>query len=156
MPAPQPPTIDPFEPARLGPHTLRNRFVKAATFEGVTPDGVVNDRLIEFHRTVARGGVGMTTVAYCAVTPDGRGAPNELVLSPDLVPGLRRLADAVHAEGAAVAAQIGHAGAVAAATGHKGISPSPVFSPLAMRRTRAATSDDIVRIVRAFADAARV
>src|SRR5690606_19219513 len=65
-------------------------------------------------------------------------------------------ADAVHAEGAAVAAQIGHAGAVAAATGHKGISPSPVFSPLAMRRTRAATSDDIVRIVRAFADAARV
>src|SRR5690606_12102155 len=71
-------------------------------------------------------------------------------------PGLRRLADAVHAEGAAAAAQIGHAGAVAASTGHRALAPSPVFSPLAMRRARAATSDDIVRIVRAFGDAARV
>lgn len=156
MAAPQSPAVDPFAPAQLGPVTLRNRFVKAATFEGVTRDHAVNDRLIDFHRTMARGGVGLTTVAYCAVTPDGCGTPNELVLTRDLVPGLRRLAYAVHAEGAAVAAQIGHAGAVAASTGHKGISPSPLFSPLAMRRTRAATSDDIVRIVRAFGDAARV
>jgi 2,4-dienoyl-CoA reductase-like NADH-dependent reductase (Old Yellow Enzyme family) len=156
MTAPQPPVVDPFAPVQLGPVTLRNRFVKAATFEGVTQDHRVNDRLIEFHRTMARGGVGMTTVAYCSVTRDGCGTPNELILTRELVPGLRRLADAVHAEGAAVAAQIGHAGAVAASTGHKGISPSPIFSPLAMRRTRAATRDDIVRIVRAFGNAARV
>ncbi|HEX6237768.1 MAG TPA: NADH:flavin oxidoreductase [Acidimicrobiales bacterium] len=156
MTASQPHAVDPFAPARLGPLTLRNRFVKAATFEGLTRDHTVNQRLIEFHRTVARGGVGMTTLAYCAVTPEGCGTPNELVLTRDLVPGLRRLADAVHAEGAAVAAQIGHAGAVAASTGHRALSPSAVFSPLAMRRTRAATSDDIVRIVRAFGHAARV
>src|SRR5438128_180233 len=134
-PLPAPP--DPFAPARLGPVTLRNRFVKAATFEGVTRDHVVSDALVEFHSRVARGGVGLTTLAFCAVSPDGCGTPNEMVLTDEAVPGLRRLADAVHAEGAAVAAQIGHAGAVAAATGHRGLSPSPVFSPLAMRRTRA-------------------
>src|SRR5436305_13145596 len=61
-----------FTPARLGPLTLRNRFVKAATFEGATPRGRVTDQLVEFHRDVARGGVGMTTVAYCAVSPEGR------------------------------------------------------------------------------------
>ena len=147
---------DPFAPAMLGPLTLRNRIVKAATFEGATREHVVSDALIEFHLRVAAGGVGMTTVAYCAVSPDGCGTPNEIVLTPDTVPGLRRLADVVHAEGAAVAAQIGHAGAVAAATGHRGLSPSPIFSPLALRRTRAVTADDIERITADFARAARV
>ena len=36
---------DPFAPARLGPVTLRNRIVKAATFEGLTREHVVNDDL---------------------------------------------------------------------------------------------------------------
>ena len=147
---------DPFAPAQLGPLTLRNRIVKAATFEGATRDHVVSDRLIEFHRRVANGGVGLTTVAYCAVSPDGCGTPNEIILTREAVPGLQRLADVVHAEGAKVAAQIGHAGAVAAATGHRGLSPSPVFSPLAMKRTRAVTEDDISRITADFGRAARV
>jgi 2,4-dienoyl-CoA reductase-like NADH-dependent reductase (Old Yellow Enzyme family) len=147
---------DPFAPATLGPVRLRNRIVKAATFEGLTRDHVVNDELIAFHRAVAEGGVGMTTLAYCAVAPDGCGTPNELVLTPDVTPGLARLADAVHGAGAAVSAQIGHAGAVAAGTGLPGLSPSPVFSPLAMKRTKAVTADQIRRIVGDFSAAARV
>lgn len=150
------PAPDPFAPAKLGPLTLRNRVIKAATFEGVTREHVVSDRLIAFHRRVAAGGVGMTTVAYCAVSPEGCGTPNEIVLTRDTVPGLRTIADAVHAEGAAISAQIGHAGAVAAAARIKGVGPSPIFSPLAMRRTRAATLEDIGRITREFADAARI
>jgi 2,4-dienoyl-CoA reductase-like NADH-dependent reductase (Old Yellow Enzyme family) len=147
---------DAFTPAKLGPVTVRNRIVKAATFEGMTPDHIVSDRLIAFHREMAKGGVGMTTIAYCAVSPDGCGAPNEMILTEAAIPGLRKLADAVHAEGAAVSAQIGHAGAVAAGTGRKGLSPSPIWSPLAMRRTRAVTEADIVRITADFARAAVV
>ncbi len=148
--------VDPFAPARLGPVTLRNRIVKAATFEGLTREHVVSDALVEFHRRVAAGGVGLSTVAYCAVSPDGCGTPNELIVTPEAAPGLARLADVVHAEGAAVSAQIGHAGAVAAGTGLPGLSPSPVFSPLAMKRTRAVTVDQINRIVGDFAEAARI
>jgi 2,4-dienoyl-CoA reductase-like NADH-dependent reductase (Old Yellow Enzyme family) len=147
---------DPFSPAPLGPVTLRNRFVKAATFEGLTREHVVTDALVEFHRRAAAGGVGLTTLAYCAVSDDGCGTPNELVLTRDSVPGLARLADAVHAEGAGASAQIGHAGAVAAGTGRQGLSPSRIFSPLAMRRTRAVTPAEIERIVGDFAAAARV
>lgn len=147
---------DAFAPARLGPVSLRNRVIKAATFEGMTREHVVSDRLIAFHRAMAAGGVAMTTVAYCAVSPEGCGTPNEMILAPDAVPGLQRLADAVHAEGAAVSAQIGHAGAVAAATGHQGLSPSAMFSPLAMRRTRAVTAGDIARITADFASAATI
>ncbi len=146
---------DPFAPARLGPIPLRNRILKAATFEGMTGDQNVGERLVAFHRRMARGGVALTTVAFCAVSPEGMGTPNELVLRDEVVPGLRRLADAVHAEGAAVSAQIGHAGAVAAAAGLPATTPSPLFSPLAMRRTKAATTADIARIVSDFGAATR-
>ncbi|MEZ4334393.1 MAG: NADH:flavin oxidoreductase [Myxococcota bacterium] len=146
---------DPFSPARLGPIQLRNRIVKAATFEGMTGDQTVSDRLIAFHRRMAQGGVGLTTVAFCAVSPEGMGTPNELVLRDAVIPGLRRLADAVHAEGGAVSAQMGHAGAVAAAAGLPATAPSALFSPLAMKRTKAATPEDIRRIVGDFGAGAR-
>ncbi len=145
---------DPFSPAQLGPVQLRNRVVKAATFEGMTGDQHVSDRLIEFHRQVAAGGVGMTTVAFLAVSPEGAATPNELVLTDGAVPRLRELAEVVHAEGAAVSAQIGHAGAVAASAGIRGVAPSPVFSPLAMKRTREVTPAEIERILDDFASGA--
>jgi 2,4-dienoyl-CoA reductase-like NADH-dependent reductase (Old Yellow Enzyme family) len=135
---------------------LRNRIIKAATFEGMTPAHVVSDALVDFHTRMARGGVGMTTIAYCAVSPEGCGAPKEMILGKDAIPGLQRIADAVHAEGAAISAQIGHAGAVASTTGARGRSPSRIFSPLAMRRTKPVDRDDIERITQEFVDAARV
>lgn len=150
---------DPFAPAQLGPVTLRNRVVKAATFEGRTPKRVVTPALIEFHEEFAAGGVGMTTVAYCAVTRAGTTDGHQIVLDvPDVGAGLRKLTDAVHAEGAAVAAQIGHAGPVANPRGTKSpsVAPSRVFSPLGMRRTQAVTAEDIARITGQYADGARV
>ena len=60
---------DVFAPATLGPVQLRNRTVKAATFEGRTPYGLVTDELIDYHLAPARGGVGLTTVAYLADAP---------------------------------------------------------------------------------------
>lgn len=147
---------DPFAPASLGPLRLRNRFIKAATFEGLAEDNLVSDRLIDFHRVMSAGGLGMTTVAYMAVSRDGQGAPAEIVLRPEAVPGLRRLADAVHDEGALVSGQIGHAGPVAAGSGHTGLAPSKVFSPLAFKFTRPASDADIDRVTTCFVDAAKL
>jgi 2,4-dienoyl-CoA reductase-like NADH-dependent reductase (Old Yellow Enzyme family) len=142
-------------PARLGPITLRNRVIKAATFEGMSLRGQVTDALVDFHRSMAAGGVAMTTVAYCAVSPDGRGAPNELVPRRELVPGLRRLVDAVHAEGALINAQLGHAGPVgnSRVTGSRGLAASSGFSPLGTRH-HAMTAADIDRVIGDFALAA--
>ena len=148
--------LDPFAPAALGPLRLRNRFIKAATFEGMAEAGLVSERLIDFHRTMAAGGLGMTTVAYLAVSEDGQGAPAEIVVRPDAAPGLRRLADAVHAEGAAISAQIGHAGPVAAGTGRTGLAPSRTFSAMALRFTRAIDERDMARIEQDFVQAARI
>src|ERR1700758_5468596 len=86
-----------FEAATLGPITLRNRIVKAATFEGRSPRRVVTDDLITFHREVAAGGVGMSTVAYCAVSVEGSTDGRTIVLGPeDVTDGLARLAEAIH------------------------------------------------------------
>jgi 2,4-dienoyl-CoA reductase-like NADH-dependent reductase (Old Yellow Enzyme family) len=150
--------IDPFAPARLGPITLRNRIIKAATFEGMSPRRVVTDRLVDYHHRVAAGGVGMSTVAYLTVSPDGGTDGRQILLSDDAVPGLRQLTDAIHADGAAASAQIGHAGPVANPMGtrHPALAPSRRFSPLAMRMTRAATDADIARITDDFARGARL
>jgi 2,4-dienoyl-CoA reductase-like NADH-dependent reductase (Old Yellow Enzyme family) len=146
-----------FESAELGPLTLRNRIIKAATFEGSTPKGVVTDRLVEFHRRVAAGGAGLTTVAYCAIAPGGRVQRHCLVLDADTAKELRRVTDVVHAEGAAASAQLGHAGLVADArsNGMKSMAPSRRFSPPAKGLVPAASKADLDRVREGFADAAR-
>jgi 2,4-dienoyl-CoA reductase-like NADH-dependent reductase (Old Yellow Enzyme family) len=101
----------PFSPLRIGPLTLRNRFIKSATNEGMAPAGLPTQALVKHHRDVAAGGAAMTTVAYCAVAPDGRTFPDQVLLEPGTVKHLRALTDAVHAEGAAACAQITHGGA---------------------------------------------
>jgi 2,4-dienoyl-CoA reductase-like NADH-dependent reductase (Old Yellow Enzyme family) len=149
---------DVFGEAKLGPVTLRNRIIKAATFEASTPDALVTDDLITYHRLPAAGGVGMTTVAYCAVSPGGRTDGWQLWMRPEAVPGLRRLTDAIHAEGAAISAQIGHAGPVANSRTNKAKAFAPVrfFNPLSMRFAKKASRDDIDDITAAHANAARL
>ncbi|MEZ0577758.1 NADH:flavin oxidoreductase [Nocardioides sp. MH1] len=147
-----------FDPVSLGPVRLRNRTVKAATFEGRAPEGQVTDALIDYHLAPARGGIGLTTVAYLAVAPEGRTHAEQIVVGPGTLAGLQRLTDAVHQEGAGIAAQVGHAGPVAngRSNGVHAIAASRMPSPLSMQMIRAATEQDLSRVTRAYVDAARV
>lgn len=146
---------DPFRPAALGPVGLRNRIIKAATFEGMSPDNVVTDDLISFHRRMAAGGAAMTTLAYVAVSEDGQGAPAELYVHHRVGDGLSRLADAVHAEGARISAQLGHAGAVGELPGKRPLGPSPMRTMLGTK-VRAISAGGIDEVVAQFAEGARV
>ncbi|HXS86482.1 MAG TPA: NADH:flavin oxidoreductase [Mycobacterium sp.] len=149
---------DVLAPAKLGPITLRNRIIKSATFEARTPGALVSDDLIEYHRLPAAGGVGMTTVAYCAVSQGGRTEGNGIWMRPEAVPGFQRLTEAIHAEGAAVSAQIGHAGPVANARSNKATALAPVrfFNPIGMRFARKASRDDIDTVTADHANAAKL
>ncbi|WP_408587045.1 NADH:flavin oxidoreductase [Prescottella soli] len=147
-----------WAPTRLGPLTLRNRIIKAATFEGVMPHGRVTDQLIDFHAEVARGGAAMTTVAYCAVSPGGRVHRHSLVLDGPTGRDLRRLTEAVHAEGALAAAQIGHAGLVANQISNRtrSLAPSTRISAPAMGLVKSATNRQLEQVARDFESAARI
>lgn len=146
-----------FAPAMLGPVRLRNRTVKAATFEGRAPHGQVTDDLIDYHLAVARGGVGLTTVAYLAVAPEGRTHREQVVVGADTRDGLARMADAVHETGAAIAGQVGHAGPVAngRSNGVHALAASRMPSPLSMQMIRSASSADLARITKAYVATAR-
>ncbi|WP_237571075.1 NADH:flavin oxidoreductase [Mycolicibacterium lacusdiani] len=146
-----------FTPTTLGPLTLKNRFIKAATFEGRMPRGEVTDDLVDFHLEVARGGAAMTTVAYCAVSPGGRVHRDTMVLDRRRAGDLQRLTDAVHAEDTLVCAQIGHAGLVANTRSNRmaTLAPSTRISAPAMGLVRAATVAQLTEVIDDFGTAAR-
>src|SRR5690349_8218884 len=147
-----------FEPADLGPVRLRNRTVKAATFEGRTPHGLVTDELIDYHLAPARGGVGLTTVAYLAVAPEGRTHREVIVVDDAAAPGLAKIAEKVHETGAKIAGQLGHAGPVAngRSNGVHALAASPMPSPMSMQMIRSCTPADITRITGAYVRTARI
>lgn len=146
---------DPFATARLGPVELRNRIVKAATFEGMSRKNVVSDSLVEFHRRMAAGGVAMTTVSYIAVSRDGMGAPNEIYVHDEAADGLAKIAEVVHSEGARIAAQLGHAGAVGVLPGKRSVGPSKTRT-LMGTKVEAISTDGIDEVVERFAAGGRL
>lgn len=99
-----------FAPAHLNGLELRNRFIKAGTYEGMTPGGIPSPALKEFHTRIASGGTAMTTIGYCAVEADGRLNENMLYMHEGIRKQLRELISSVHAQGAKVSGQMGHGG----------------------------------------------
>ena len=141
-----------FTPVTLGPLTLRNRSIRSAAFESMCPGNVPSPQLLDYHRSVAAGGVGMTTVAYAAVTRSGLSFDRQLWMRPEIVPGLRELTDAVHAEGVAASIQLGHCGNMS----HKSIcgclpvgasSGFNLYSPTFVRGLRA---DELPEMAKAY------
>ena len=99
-----------FTPYKMGPVTLRNRVIRSAAFESMGKDFAPTQDLKDYHVSVARGGVGMTTLAYASVNRSGISFNSQLWLRDEIVPQLRDITEAVHAEGAAAGIQIGHCG----------------------------------------------
>ena len=147
-----------LQPVQLGPITLRNPIIKAATSEGRSPEGKVTQALIDFHRGFIIGGIGMTTLAYCAISEEGFAAPGEILMVKENISGLKKFTEAMHEAGGKASAQLGHAGPVATKkiTGVRPIAPSRFFNLTSMQLCRAITQSEMEQIKIQFADAAEV
>ncbi|MBR5963086.1 MAG: NADH:flavin oxidoreductase [Bacteroidaceae bacterium] len=99
-----------FTPVTIGPVTLRNRVIRSAAFENMAYGNSPSKDLFNYHTAVARGGVGMTTVAYASVNRSGLSFDGQLWMREEIVPALKELTDAIHAEGAKASIQLGHCG----------------------------------------------
>ncbi|MCQ2332209.1 MAG: NADH:flavin oxidoreductase [Paludibacteraceae bacterium] len=99
-----------FTPFQLGPIELRNRTIRSAAFENMAYNNSPSDDLFNYHTAVAKGGVGMTTVAYCAVNKSGVSFAAQLWMRREIIPGLKRLTDSIHSHGAKASIQLGHCG----------------------------------------------
>lgn len=151
-----------FDPVTLGPLTLRNRFIKSGANEGMCLDGHPTAALVNHHRELAAGGIGMTTVAYMAVSRVGRTLPNQTWMHRDILPDLRVLTDAVHAEGAAISAQITHGGSFVTGMHVRGrlMSASSGFNPAGMMKAnflqRKMNESDMEQVIGEFVEAAQL
>ncbi len=99
-----------FQPAKLGKLGLKNRIMKAATFEGMTPNGAPSQRLHDFHQAIAEGGVGLTTLSYCTTEPDGRIMESMMWLHGEIEDKLREMIANIKKTGAKVSGQVTHCG----------------------------------------------
>ena len=99
-----------FTPVTIGPVTLRNRVIRSAAFENMAYNNSPSQDLYDYHVAVAKGGVGMTTLAYASVNRSGLSFDGQLWMREEIVPGLRRITDAIHEAGAKASIQLGHCG----------------------------------------------
>ena len=147
-----------FTPYKLGPIELRNRTIRSAAFEGMGRNNGPTEELLNYHRAVAKGGIGMTTVAYAAVCRSGISFDSQLWMREEIVPELKRLTDAVHAEGAKASIQLGHCGNMThrRTCGQMPIGASSGFNLYSPTFHRKMNQKDIDEVVKAYGDAVRL
>ncbi|MEI6758772.1 MAG: NADH:flavin oxidoreductase [Chlorobium sp.] len=149
-----------FEPADIGGISLRNRFIRSATHEGMgDAEGAPMESLEKLYLRLARGGVGAIITGYAGVLPAGRSSfPGMLMMHDDaLVPAYRRLVEAVHGEGVPIIMQIAHCGSQtrSAVTGLRTVAPSPVRDSFFSEEVpQELTEEGIREIIDAFVNAA--
>ncbi len=154
--------VNPFKPAALSGIQLKNRFMKAATFEGMTPDGIPGPRLRDFHMGIASGGVGLTTLSYCTTEPDGRIMDSMMWLHDGIEDELRSLILELQSTGVKVSGQVTHCGHFSQnkdlRRGQPPKGPSKMFVPIGLTVGRlfapAMTQDDINHLIGTYRDAA--
>ena len=147
-----------FTPYKLGPIELRNRTIRSAAFEGMGRNNGPTEELFNYHRAVAKGGIGMTTVAYAAVCRSGISFDSQLWMREEIVPELKKLTDAVHAEGAKASIQLGHCGNMThrRTCGQMPIGASSGFNLYSPTFHRKMNQKDIDEVVKAYGDAVRL
>lgn len=147
-----------FTPYKLGPIELRNRTIRSAAFEGMGKNNGPTEELFNYHRAVAKGGIGMTTVAYAAVCRSGISFDSQLWMREEIVPELKKLTDAVHAEGAKASIQLGHCGNMThrRTCGQMPIGASSGFNLYSPTFHRKMNQKDIDEVVKAYGDAVRL
>ena len=99
-----------FTPCHIGNITLKNRTIRSAAFENMCYDNKPSQDLFDYHVNVAKGGIGMTTIAYASVNRSGVSFNGQLWMREEIIPELKKLTEAIHAQGVKAAIQLGHCG----------------------------------------------
>jgi 2,4-dienoyl-CoA reductase-like NADH-dependent reductase (Old Yellow Enzyme family) len=139
-----------LDPLKVKGFTLRNRIVLPPMHTGLaTGDGAVTERLVDHYVRRSRA-LGLVIVEHSYVRLDGRLSERQLGIHVDqLVPGLEKLSNSIHAAGATVVIQINHAGREAMKA--DGLEP---VAPSATEDARELTVEEIGSLAESFATAA--
>ena len=142
-------------PIRIGPHTLRGRVYMSAHQPGLADQGNPGDAYVAYHRARARAGVAMQITGATPVKPTRVWSPNVLRnVNDTIIPGYRRLAGAVRAEGGRMLAQLAHPGPTLDSEGPDVLGPSRDFSEETRQVAVEAIGEQIQEIIELYAAAA--
>lgn len=145
-----------FEATSINQMKLSNRFVRSATYEGMAAgDSTCTAPLVEKMAELADGGVGLIITSHAFVSSEGRARGRQLGIYKDtMIPGLRKMVEAVHGKGGRIAIQLSHAGALAdpEITGFEALGPSALEKE-DKTVAREMTVSDLSRIAESFGDA---
>jgi len=148
-----------FESTTINGMALPNRLVRSATWEGMcTADGRPTEKLTDYYRQLALGGIGLIISGYTYVAPEGQQLPGKMgIYTDDFAVDFKGLTRTVHDAGGKIAIQLVHAGgqASAATSGRQPVAPSAVEVPQYPVKPAELSREDIGRIVADFADGAR-
>lgn len=138
----------------VGKMILRNRIAMPPMATGKAVNGAPGDEMIEYYRERS-GDAGLIIVEHEYVSPEGMAHPTQLsIASDDVIPGYRKLAEAIHGQGAAAILQISHAGAAAINGGLPILAPSAVRTREDRKFPQEMTVEDIHRVTACYAAAA--
>jgi 2,4-dienoyl-CoA reductase-like NADH-dependent reductase (Old Yellow Enzyme family) len=149
-----------FSKLNIGNVPMRNRFVHSATYEAMAlPTGEVTEKLIKRYRKLAKNEVGLIIPGYMFVDASGKAVPLQVGIHNEaMIPGLKKLTDAVHQEGGKIFFQLMHAGrqTLQSIIGRQPMGPSDNGrDPQYFVKARVITEPEIHELIKAFGDAAR-
>ena len=102
-----------FEPSMIGRMEVKNRIIMAPIAHyAYGPDGEWTDRTAEFYAARAKGGVGLIICQSAIIMRECRAPFRSSIYDDRFIPGFRRVADAIHGNGAKAAFQLIHHGRV--------------------------------------------
>jgi 2,4-dienoyl-CoA reductase-like NADH-dependent reductase (Old Yellow Enzyme family) len=146
-----------FSPLTVKSLTIPNRFAMAPMTRRASPGGVPGPDVAAYYARRAAGGVGLIITEGIRLPHPAAGWPEQIPTldGDDVLAGWRAVTDAVHANGATIAAQLWHQGAERDdRDGVVPVSPSGVNS-VGDPKGRALRADELAGISDVFAQAAR-
>ncbi len=145
-----------FEKSVIGGIEVKNRIFRSATYEGTAKEGNISDRLLEMHRELAKGDVGLIITGYVGFSKTDNHSKGTVIISDDVsIPGLKKLTNNVHQHGSKIVTQINYAGSQQFfAPAGPVYGPSDVVDPISGISPIPFTKKQIKELIAEFGDAA--
>ncbi|OZS41667.1 NADH:flavin oxidoreductase [Photobacterium sanguinicancri] len=148
-----------FSQGRIGNMTLKNRFVRSATWENMaTEDGHMTDKLYAIYEELAQGEVGLIVTGYANIVEEEK--PNAGMMgmyNDSFIDEYKKLTELVHTNDSKIVMQLAYGGTITTYNVGERIifAPSDVPEMGTKTQGKAMTKDEIDYIVEAFAQASR-
>lgn len=147
-----------FDNVKIGNMISKNRFVRSATWENMTEDGYINDKILNIYEDLAKGEVGLILTGYANIVKEEQPNPGMFGIYDDsFIPGYKKLCDLVHQYGSKIVLQVAYGGTKTTYNlGERTIfAPSPIPEKGTGTLGKEMTVEDIKYIIEAFGQSAR-